>query len=101
MEEVNKEKREAAFNVSRLAEDEPKESENLEDIEENLVTILKRGIGKYKSKLPLKFFEYVRIGHYASKCICKKDYKKSDDDEKKSRFIKYDLKKMIDDRGKK
>ena len=29
---------------------------------------LKRGIGKYKGKLPLKCFECGRIGHFSSKC---------------------------------
>ena len=36
--------------------------------EANFVRKLKRGIGKYKGKLPLKCFECARIGHFASKC---------------------------------
>jgi hypothetical protein len=29
---------------------------------------LKKGIGKYKGKLPLKCFNCGKIGHFASKC---------------------------------
>jgi hypothetical protein len=39
------------------------------DVEEaNFVKNMKRGTGKYKGKLPLKFFGCGRIGHFASKC---------------------------------
>jgi len=38
--------------------------------------MLKRRSSKYKGKLPFKCFNYVKFGHYASKCIenKKKDY---------------------------
>ena len=42
------------------------ESDNEE--EANFVRKLKRGIGKYKGKIPPICFECGRIGHFASKC---------------------------------
>jgi hypothetical protein len=33
---------------------------------------LKKGLGKYQGKFPFKCFNYVNIGHFASKCPHKK-----------------------------
>ena len=46
--------------------------ENLDDEEALFIKKLEKGTGKYKGKLPLKFFNYGIIGHYASKCTCPK-----------------------------
>jgi hypothetical protein len=40
----------------------------LDEEEANFVRNLKRGIGKYKGKFPLKLFNYGKVGHFASKC---------------------------------
>lgn len=46
MENIKRERKEVAFNVSNLAKDELEASENLDEIEEKFVRILKRGNGK-------------------------------------------------------
>ena len=54
--------------------------ENLDDEESLFIKKLERSIGKYKGKLPLKCFNYGRIGHFSPKCpYPKQEY--SDDDE--------------------
>ena len=40
---------------------------------------MKRGIGKYKGKLPLKCFDYGKIGHFASKFPYAKDHNSDDE----------------------
>ena len=49
---------------------------------------IKRGIGKYKGKLPLKCFNCGEIGHFASKF----PYPKQEDDDE---FLKYSNKKKM------
>ena len=44
------------------------QSKNLDDGEALFVSRLNKGIGKYKGKLPLKCFNYGRIGHFPYKC---------------------------------
>ena len=44
------------------------QSENIDDQESLFVSKLKKGTRKYKGKLPLKCFNYGRIGRLAHKC---------------------------------
>ena len=73
-------RKEASFKVSNkrgTRKHKPKSYYNNDDDESdneeeaNFMRKLKRGTGKYKGKLPLKIFEYGRIGHFASKCTYK------------------------------
>jgi hypothetical protein len=62
-----------------------------EDMEEvNFVKNLKRGTGKYKGKLPLKFFNCGRIGNFSSKCPSNKHF----DGEEESNIKTKEYKKM-------
>jgi hypothetical protein len=36
--------------------------------ETNFVRKIKKGYGKYKGKFPFKFFNYIKAGHFVSKC---------------------------------
>jgi hypothetical protein len=80
--------REASFK-----EDKNRDLE-LEDIETKFVGRLKKGSGKYQGKLPLKFFNCGKIGHFASKCPHQKKDQNCDD-EKKYKFKKYSKKKSL------
>jgi hypothetical protein len=60
--------REAYFKVDKNDESE------LHEIEEKFVRRLKKGSGKYQGKFPFKFFNYGKIGNFASKCPHKKQY---------------------------
>ena len=69
-------RKEATFKVSnqrRTSKPKPKPKDSNNDEfdskeEANFLRKLKRGIGKYKGKLPLICFECGKIGHFASKC---------------------------------
>lgn len=45
--------------------------DDVDDVEANFVSILKKANGKYRGKLPFKCFNYENIGHYASRCPIK------------------------------
>jgi hypothetical protein len=88
---INKDKsntREASFK-----EDKNTDSE-LDDIEEKIVRRLNKGSGKYQGKLPFKFFNCGKIGHFPSKCPYQKKDQNSDD-EKKYKYKKYNKKKSL------
>jgi hypothetical protein len=54
------------------------------DVEEaNFIRKLQKGSGKYKGKLPFKFFNCGKFGHFASKC----PYPKDDPEEKENKKI--------------
>ena len=52
--------------------------EDLDDEEALFIKKLERGTGKYKGKLPLKCFNYGRIGNFSSKCTDTKQYENGD-----------------------
>ena len=76
-------KKKASFKVSKKTKKKNQEtkscsscSDDSDDEEEaNFVRKLKRGTGKFKGKLPFKYFQCGRIGHFASKCPYAKDQK--------------------------
>jgi hypothetical protein len=50
------------------------------DVEEaNFITKLQKGVGKYKGKLPFKFFNCGKVGHFASKCTHTKEDPKDEE----------------------
>jgi hypothetical protein len=69
--------REAYFKVKK------KIDSDIDEIEANFVRRLKKGSGKYKCKLPFKYFNYGKIGHFSSKCPHKRKDQTYDDEEKK------------------
>lgn len=59
--------REVVFYVSKNPEDELKAREEMDELEAKFVRrLFKKGNRKYKVMLPLKCFNYGRIGHFAS-----------------------------------
>ena len=63
-------KKEATFKI---------QSEDLDDEEALFIRKLERDIGKYKERIPLKCFNYGRIGHFSRKC----HYPKQEDSDDK------------------
>jgi hypothetical protein len=63
---------EASFKASNKTRNKGhKEHETSHDDEQeeaNFVRKIKKGTGRYKGKLPFKFFNCGRIGHYAKTC---------------------------------
>ena len=63
---------EAAFKTEKKKEEEEEICSCSDEEEAQFVKKLDRGLGKYKGKLPFKFFNCGRVGHYAAKCPHKK-----------------------------
>jgi hypothetical protein len=63
--------------------------------EANFVKNRKRGIGKYKGNLPLKFFGCGRIGNFASKCTYSKHIDNEEDSDRKPKEFKNRHKKFF------
>jgi hypothetical protein len=68
--------REASFKVEKNT------NSDIDEIEANFVTRLKKGSGKYKGKMLFKCFNYGNIGHFASNCPHKRMDRTYDDEEK-------------------
>jgi hypothetical protein len=71
--------REASFKVDKNEDSEP------EEIEEKFVRRLKKGSGKYQGNFPFKYFNYGKIGHFASKCPHKKEHNAEGEEKYKSK----------------
>jgi hypothetical protein len=68
--------RKASFKADKNEDSEP------DEIEETIVRRIKKGSGKYQGKIPFKFFNCGRIGHFAYKCPHKKKDQNSKGEEK-------------------
>jgi hypothetical protein len=80
--------REASFKVDKNEDSEP------DEIEAKFVKRLKKGLGKYKGKLPFKCFNYGRIGHFSNKCPQKK-HDQNYEGEEKHKSRRFDKKKSL------
>jgi hypothetical protein len=90
--QVNTSRKEASFKESKTKNtEEHKTSDNPyseSDAEEaNFVRKLKRGLGKYKSKIPFKCFNCGEARHFAAKCHYAKSI--NNNEEEDSSFKKY------------
>jgi hypothetical protein len=65
--------REASFKAAKNT------NSDLDDIEAKFVRRLKKGSGKYQGKIPFKYFNCGKIGHFAYKCPRHKKDQNSDD----------------------
>ena len=77
-------KEEEAFKVlkktkNQKSQTQPNHHEESDEEEANFIKKLQKGSGKYKGKLPLKCFNCVKVGHFASKC----PYPKEDHEDKR------------------
>jgi hypothetical protein len=71
------------------------DSEEDEEVE-NFVRKLKRGTGKYKGILPLKFFNCDGVGHFSNKCPYKnKESNEEDESKKKNKSKRVEETKII------
>jgi hypothetical protein len=80
--------REASFKADKNEDFEP------DEIEEKFVKRLKKGSGKYKGKLPFKFFNCGKIGHFSNKCPHKK-HDQNYEGEEKYKSKRFDKKKSL------
>ena len=70
--------REATFKALAKGKEELNESWHIskEEDEVNFVKKPQWGSGRFRGKLPFKFFACDRVGHYATKCLQKDKYDK-------------------------
>ena len=97
-EKENMTRREATFKASKKTRYNKKKSKSCScsscsddsyyEEEENFVRKLKRGARKYKGKLPFKYFNCGKIGHFASKCPYAKILGSDEENENKYQKMK-------------
>eukprot|EP00253_Pinus_taeda_P032501 PITA_32501 len=70
--------REAAFKASAKGKEKLNQSGHISEEEDEVkfVKKLQRGSGRFRGKLPFKYFAYGRVSHYATKCPHKDKYDK-------------------------
>jgi YbbR domain-containing protein len=68
-------KEKKAFSMKDMVEIIRSMSEETNEEEENFIKRLRKGIGKYEGKMPFKYFECGKVGHFFSKCPYKKEKK--------------------------
>ena len=95
IEDEDTSRKEAAFKASskqyaknKSTKSKPASDDSDDEEIENFVRKMKRGAGKYKSKLPLKCFSCEKIGHFTSKCHYAKN-SDSDEYDNSKRYKKY------------
>lgn len=65
-------KRETTFKVNKKTKYDSNQYEGLDEVEVNFLRKLKKGIGKYNGKLPFKYFNCGRIGHFLLNLLLQK-----------------------------
>ena len=86
----------AKKNKKKVEAETSNHDDSEEDKEEaNFVKNLKKGTGKYKGKLPLKWFGCGRIGHFSSKCPYNKHSNGEEESNRKSKEYKKKYKKFF------
>ena len=76
-------KGEAAFKVIKKKNQNKKSQTNHDEEEANFVKKLQKGSRKQKGKLPFKFFNCGRIGHFQAKCPYPEEESEHEDDKNK------------------
>ena len=74
--------REAAFKVDKCMKEKEDTCSCSDEEEAKFIRIMDKGTGKYKGKLPFKYFNSGRVGHYASKYPNKKTENQPQETEK-------------------
>ena len=87
--------RETAFKASAKGKEEHNESRHIseEEDEVNFAKKLQRGSGRFRGKLPFKFFSCGRVGHYAARCPHKDKYGKGKE------YSKWNRKQVVNKRS--
>ncbi|XP_057833888.2 uncharacterized protein LOC131044553 [Cryptomeria japonica] len=102
LDKIKKERREATLKVTKKPGEELEESEDMDEIEANIVRRLNRGTRNYKGNLPLKCLNYGRIAHYNFRCMYKEDFGgiSIDDNKGKENYRVSDINERRDDKDK-
>lgn len=76
MKEPNEKKKKKK--IKYVSNDSDIDEEDVEQLEALLAIRFHKGKGKFKSKLPIICFNYNEVGHIATRCLKKKNYRGGD-----------------------